>query len=80
MRPAYGWGDDNQQNIVDLIVQLIQNDKAQYLGQKNHVYWGDIETIHEAVNEACICLGLDEDNFSPYLHVDGFEFEITLYA
>ena len=49
------------------------------LGNKSDVFWGEIESISEAVNEACIIEGLDEDCYSPTIRLDGFEYEISLY-
>jgi len=76
---ASDWGDLNQQSIVDLIVEMMRRGTASMLGNKRDVFWGEIETISEAVNEACIIEGLDEEVYSPSLRVDGFEYEIRLY-
>jgi hypothetical protein len=76
---ASEWGDLNQQSIVEMIVEMMRRGSASMLGNKRDVFWGEIESISEAVNEACIIEGLDEDVFSPTIRCDGFEYEIRLY-
>lgn len=74
------WSEDpNQQSIVDLIVEMLRRGSSSMLGNKRDVYWGAIESISEAVNEACILEGLDEEVYSPSIRTDGFEYEIRLY-
>lgn len=66
--------------IVDIVLDLLRRGRSQLLLNTDEIHWGSIETISEAVGEACIIEGLDEDCFSPHLHVDGHETEITLYS
>jgi hypothetical protein len=73
------WGDLNQQSIVDLIVEMLRRGSGSMLGNKRDIFWGEIESISEAMNEACIIEGLDEDAYAPTLRVDGFEYEIRLF-
>ena len=73
------WGDLNQQSIVDLILEMMRRGTSSMLGNKGDIHWGQIESISEAVNEACVIEGLDEDCYSPTIRCDGFEYEIRLY-
>jgi hypothetical protein len=65
---------------VDIVLDLIRRGCSSLLLNTDEIHWGNIESISEAVAEACIIEGLDEDCFSPHLHRDGHETEITLYA
>ncbi len=73
------WGDCNQQGIVDVVRKMMKRNTGSMLGSKCNVFWGEIESISEAVNEACIQEGLDEDCYSPSINCEGFEYEIRLY-
>jgi len=78
--PTPEWGDINQQSIVELLVQMLRRGSASSRGYKDQVHWpSGVETISEAVCEACIIEGLDEDCYSPWLKVEGYEYEISLY-
>ena len=79
LNAANEWGDLNQQSIVGIIVEMMRRGSSSMLGNKRDVFWGDIENISEAVNDACIIEALDEDAFSPSIRTDGFEYEIRLY-
>lgn len=74
------WSEDPKQKyIVDLILEMIRSGSSSMLGNKCNIYWGEIESISEAVNDACILEGLDEEDYSPSIRTDGFEYEIRLY-
>lgn len=79
LQAEHDWGSLNCQRIVDLIVEMIERGTSSRLGNKSDIFWGEIESISEAVLEACIVKGLDEDLFSPSIRTDGFEYEIRLY-
>jgi hypothetical protein len=73
------WGDCNQQTITDLIIEMLRRGTSSMLGNKSDIFWGDIESVSEALNEACISEGLDEECYAPSIRVDGFEYEIRLF-
>lgn len=78
----HSWGTElnGAESIVDLVLEMLRRGTPQLLGYKSDIYWPvDIESIHEAINEACIIEGLDEDYYSPVIHCDGPEYEIRLY-
>jgi hypothetical protein len=75
---ASEWGDLNQQSIVDLIVEMLRRGSMSMLGNKKDIYWGEIETISEALTGACIIEGLDDEYYSPSIRCEGFEYEVRL--
>ncbi|MEG4251084.1 hypothetical protein [Microcoleus sp. Pol10D4] len=73
----YGTNSDAQ-NISQVVKEMIENEVGSKLVYKSYVIW-DVDSIGEAVTEACICLGLGDDEFSPWVNDQGFEVEIGLY-
>lgn len=65
------------ENISDIVQKMIENQVYSKLVLKSQVIW-DVESISEAVTDACICLGLGDDEFAPYVNDQGNQIEITL--
>lgn len=65
--------------ITEIVRELIEQEKSQCLIDSAQIEW-DVESIHEAVQEACIYMGLGTEEFSPSVHFHGWECEILLYA
>jgi hypothetical protein len=76
---AHVCGTPTSEYIVDVILEMIRRGSASLLLNTDAIHWGRIESISEAVNEACIIEDLDEDVFAPRIYRDGYETEITLY-
>jgi hypothetical protein len=76
---AQACGTPTSEYIVDVVLGMICRGSASMLLNTDAIHWGDIETISEAVIEACIVDGLAEDCFAPSIRCDGWETEIKLY-
>jgi hypothetical protein len=75
---ARKWGTSaNAKPITQIIRGMIQRECWSKLVLKQHVIW-DVESISEAVTEACIILGLGDEEFSPDYQDQGSEIQITL--
>jgi hypothetical protein len=72
-------GTPTSEYIVDVVLGLIRRESASMLLNTDAIHWGDIETISEAVVEACIIEGIDEGYFAPSIRCDGYQAEINLY-
>jgi hypothetical protein len=63
---------------------MILDDTMRVLRYKNDVFfpekndYGDDYSIHDAVNEACVDLGLSDDDYSPGMNIKGYEVNIYL--
>lgn len=66
------------ENISQIVKKMIENEIGSKLVCKSHIIW-DVDSIHEAVTEACIHLGLGDDEFSPWVSDQGYEIEIGLF-
>jgi hypothetical protein len=78
LNAAQEWGtSEDAKPITQIVKEMIQRKCWGKLVLKRHVIW-DVETISEAVTEACIALGLGDEEFSPSLHDQGCEIQITL--
>lgn len=64
-------------SISTIVLEMIENEIFSRLLTKSEVFF-DAESIHEAVNDACITLGLNDEDFAPSLHHMGHEVEIRL--
>jgi len=71
------WGDSECPPFSKVVLDLIEADRASTLFDFTVVN-RDMD-LHEAINEACINLGLDEDDYSPSITFNGFEAEVRLY-
>lgn len=69
---------DNAENLSEIVKEMIENEVGSKLVYKSNVLW-DIDSIHEAVTEACITLGLGDEEFSPWTNDNGFEIELGLF-
>lgn len=63
--------------LSKIVQQMLEKGSYQALMLKSQIVW-DVDSISEALNEACIQLGLDEEEFAPHLSDQGNEVEITL--
>lgn len=72
----------NAQPVEKLVIGMLKAECYSKLFLKSEVVWPDSEdyTIHDAVNEACIELGLSSDEFSASIHDQGNEIEVRLIA
>jgi len=68
--------------ISALVEAMLEAECYSKLLLKSEVTWPSDEdyTIHDAVEEACISLGLDAEEFSAAIHDQGNEIEIRLIA
>lgn len=73
----YGTSPDAE-NISVIVQKMIENETWSQLLCKSHVIW-DVESIHEAVTEACIQMGLSDEEYSPWINAQGWEVEIGLF-
>ncbi len=65
--------------IAQIVEEMIKGECYSKLILCSDVIWPDDEyTIHDAVDEACIQLGLDSEEFSASIHDQGHEIEIRL--
>lgn len=69
---------NDAENISEIVRKMIENEIGSKLVYKYQVIW-DVDSIHEAVTEACIRLGLGDDEYSPWTNDTGFEIEIGLF-
>ena len=64
-------------HIEEIVKRMIELDNMISCYEKNAIYfpsvndYGDDYTIHDAVTNVCIDLGLDDEEFAPYLRIDG---------
>jgi len=65
-------------HINELIEQLLLNDKYWWHGPKSILYWPEDSSISDALSEACIQLGLSDEEFAPSTLDHAFEIEIFL--
>jgi hypothetical protein len=68
---------DSAENISEIVLSMIRNEVYSKTLLKAHIVW-DVDSIWEAVNEACIRLGLGDDEYSPWTNDLGNKLEITL--
>jgi len=73
--PEASFSDDGRK-LSEIVLDLMANDKSHAVFWKEDIC-NDMD-IHEAVNAACIALGLSDDDFSPYLEDLGHQVELTL--
>jgi hypothetical protein len=59
-----------------LVLTMVQNNIMKATYYKHQVFMDC--SIHDAVNNACIVLGENEESFAPYLRDKGMEVEIYL--
>jgi hypothetical protein len=72
------WGTSSIAKKISTIIQeMLEIDCYQKLVLKNDVIW-DTETIAEALTNACIRLGLSDDEFNANYHDVGNEIDIRL--
>ena len=75
----YNWAESLQTgtHIEEIVKRMIELDNMISCYEKNAIYfpsvndYGDDYTIHDAVTNVCIDLGLDDEEFAPYLRIDG---------
>lgn len=65
----YGTSSEAQ-NLSEIVEKMILTENYSQLLLKSHVIW-DVDSISEAVTEACIRLGLSDEEFSPDLNDQG---------
>jgi hypothetical protein len=75
---AESFGDEFATPLSKIVEKMIESEVYSKLLIKQEVFM-DFETISEALTEACIQLGLPDEEFSPSLHCTGHEVEICLY-
>lgn len=73
----YGTSEDAK-NISQIVKEMIESEVGSKSLNKSDVVW-DVETISDAVTEACIILGLDDEQYSPWTTSRGFTLEISLF-
>ena len=66
----------NGVRLSSLVTKMIEDGKVQALYFKDQINY-DV-AIHEAVNDACIDLGLSDEEFNPTLSDKGLQVEIRL--
>ena len=71
------WGGADCRYFSEMILNLIEEGKSSILFDFTGI--NSDMNLHEAVNNACIILGLDEDDFCPSIIFDGAEAEVRLY-
>ena len=62
--------------ISKIIEEMLENECYQKLLNKSEITW-DLE-LAEALTEACIQLGLSDEEFAPSIHDLGFEIDLRL--
>jgi len=67
---------DDGRKLSAIVLDLMKNEKARAVFWKEDIC-NDMD-IHEAVNNACIALGIRDDDFCPSLHDLGHVVEIYL--
>ena len=73
----YGTSSDAE-NISQIVKKMIENDIRSKLINKSHIIW-DVDSISEAVTEACISLALGDDEYNPWVNDQDYEIEISLF-
>lgn len=73
--PQYGGSDATP--ITQIVRDMIQNNQMRSLWFKQQVAW-DVETLSDAVDEACISLGLSSEDYAPFANVSFDQIEICL--
>ncbi|GAA6622810.1 hypothetical protein [Scytonema sp. NUACC26] len=72
------WGTSiNAQLITVIVREMLEKECYQRLVLKNNVVW-DVETLSEALTEACIYLSLSDEEFAPSYHDLGNEIDLRL--
>lgn len=66
------------ENISEIVKKMIETESWSKLVYKSDVIW-DVDSISEAVTEACIYLGLGDDEYSPWVNDQSSEIEIGLF-
>lgn len=75
---AREYGTSSQaENISEIVCKMIERECWSKLVLKSQIIW-DVETISEAITEACIVLGLGDEDFSPWVNDCGDQIEISL--
>lgn len=67
---------DDGTPLSDLVLAMVQKNIIKATYYKHQICMDT--NIHDAVNNACILLGEDEESFSPFVHDKGMEIEIYL--
>lgn len=67
----------NAKPLSSVVQEMLEQERYCQLFYKSEIQW-DVESISEALNEACIKLGLDEEEFAPAWNDLGDQVEITL--
>lgn len=65
------------ENISEVVRKMIESECWSKLFLKSQIIW-DVETVSEAIAEACIVLGLGDEEYAPSVHDQGNEIEISL--
>lgn len=65
------------ENISEVVRKMIESECWSKLFLKSQIIW-DVETVSEAITEACIVLGLGDEEYAPSVHDQGNEIEISL--
>lgn len=73
---TYGTASDAQP-ITQIVQEMLERECYEKLMLKSEIVW-NVGTLSEAVNEACIQLGLSDEDFSPSFHDLGNEVDIRL--
>lgn len=72
------WGISSTAQPISLIVrEMIEQERFSRLLLKSDVIW-DVKSIHDAVDEACIALCLDCDEFSANYQDKGNQIDLCL--
>lgn len=72
----WGWAS-SAQPITEIVLEMIEAECYSIQLLKSEVIW-DVESISEAVTEACIQLGLSDEEFAPSYHDLGNEIALRL--
>lgn len=72
----YGTSSDARP-ITQIVREMLEGERYSRLLLKSQVIW-DADSISEALTEACIQLGLSDEEFSPTYHDQGNEIDIRL--
>ena len=83
---SYDWAESPEkgEHIEIIVRRMIEKDTMHMCYNKNHIYFpelndfGEDYTIHDAVSEVCIVLGLSDEDFNPFLRIEGFMVDIFL--
>ena len=74
--PIAVYGGSDAMHITEIVKKMIEENSMRSLWHKQQVFW-DVEDIHDAVDDACVYLAIDND-FCPGISDKGDEIEITL--